>query len=83
MKITVYSTTTCPYCKALKDYLDEKRVGYEEKLIDQDDAAKKEMLSVSDGFLGVPFTVVEKDGGGRETIIGFDKNKIEAILEIS
>jgi glutaredoxin len=35
MKVIIYSTTTCPYCKMLKDYLDEKKVEYVEKLVDQ------------------------------------------------
>lgn len=64
----------------LKDYLDEKKVEYEEKLVDQDDSAKKEMLSASGGFLGVPFTLVRKSDGSQDTIIGFDKNKIDEVL---
>ena len=36
MKITVYSTTTCPYCKMVKAYLEEKNLNYEEHLVDQD-----------------------------------------------
>ena len=81
MKITVYSTTTCPYCQMLKDYLDEKGVSYEEKLVDQDDAAKNEMIGKSGGYLGVPFTVIEKDGSNEETVIGFDKTKIGELIK--
>lgn len=81
LKLTLYSTTTCPYCKMLKDYLDEKRIEYEEKLVDQHDSAKQEMLSASGGFLGVPFTVVIKNDGTQDTIIGFDKNKVDEVLE--
>lgn len=83
MQVTVYSTTTCPYCKMLKDYLGEKSVDFEEKLVDQDDQAREEMMKASGGFLGVPFTVITKDDGSRETIIGFDKNKVNGILGIS
>lgn len=79
MNITVYSTTTCPYCKRLKEYLNGKGVQYVEKLIDQDDAAREEMLSVSGGFQGVPFTVIEKEGK-KDTIMGFDQGKIDKIL---
>lgn len=81
MQIIIYSTTTCPYCKMLKDYLTEKGVSYVEKLVDQDDLAKEEMSQVSGGFLGVPFTLVVKDDGTKETIIGFDKNRVDEILE--
>ena len=80
MKVTIYSTTTCPYCKMLKDYLAEKGVDYTEKLVDQDDTAREEMSAESGGFLGVPFTVITKDGDTKETIIGFDKGKFDSIL---
>ena len=80
MKITIYSTTTCPYCQMLKEYLDEKDVSYEEKLVDQNDEAKTEMMEKSDGYLGVPFTVITKEDGGEETVLGFDKKRIEEII---
>lgn len=83
MKVTIYSTTTCPYCKMLKSYLEEKKIGFEEKLVDQDDVAKDEMMKASGGFLGVPFTVVVADNGSKSTIIGFDKGKINQVLGIN
>lgn len=82
MQITIYSTTSCPYCQMLKDYLGEKKVEYIEKLVDQDEKAKAEMLGVSGGFLGVPFSVIVKNDGSKETIIGFDKNRLDQILEL-
>jgi glutaredoxin len=66
----------------LKKYLDEKNFKYEEKLVDQDDAAKEEMMKDSGGFLGVPFSVITKGDGAKETVLGFDKNKINGILGI-
>lgn len=81
MQATIFSSTTCPYCKMLKSYLTEKNIPFTEKLVDMDEKAKEEMLSVSGGFLGVPFTVITKDGGSSETIIGFDKGKLESILQ--
>ena len=83
MQVIVYTTTTCPYCKMLKDYLREKGVNFEEKLVDQDDAARDEMMEASGGFLGVPFTVVIKDGGSKDTIIGFDKNRVNEIMGLN
>lgn len=80
MTITIYSTTTCPYCKMLKDYFAGKNAPYTEKLVDQDEAARTEMMAASNGFLGVPFTVVMKDDGTRESIIGFDKGKLDALF---
>ena len=83
MQVTIYSTTTCPYCKMLKDYLSENKITFTEKLVDQDDVAREEMMKDSGGFLGVPFVVVVKNGGTKETIIGFDKGKVNSILGIS
>jgi len=83
MQITIYSTTTCPYCKMLKDYLTQKGKAFSEKLVDMDEAAQKEMETVSGGFLGVPFSVVVKDDGSKESIIGFDKGKFNQTLGIS
>lgn len=82
MKIKVYSTMTCPYCKMLKDYLTEKGVAFENAFVDQDEAARAEMMQASGGFLGVPFTVITKDDGSKETVLGFDKNKINSILNL-
>jgi glutaredoxin len=83
MQITIYSTTTCPYCKALKDYLTSKSIVFTEKLVDMDENAQKEMSGISGGFLGVPFTLIVKDDGTKETVMGFDKGKIDTILQIS
>ena len=80
MNFTIYSTTTCPYCKMLKDYLTSKNVSFVEKLVDQDEAARDEMVAVSGGFLGVPFSVIVKEDGTKETIMGFDKGKLDTIL---
>lgn len=82
MTVTVYSTTTCPYCRMLMSYLDEKNVKYEKKLVDQDEAAREEMTAISGGFLGVPYTVIDKDGVQKK-IVGFDKAKVNEVLRLS
>ncbi len=80
MQFTIYSTSACPYCKMLKDYLEEKGVAYTEKMVDLDEAAKAEMSELSGGFFGVPFTLATFDDGRRETVIGFDRGKIDSLL---
>ncbi len=67
----------------LKDYLEGRNIAYDEKLVDQDENAKDEMAGESGGFLGVPFTVIVKGDGTKETIIGFDKGKLDGILGIN
>ena len=82
MQITIYSTTTCPYCKALKDYLTGKGVSFVEKMVDLDETVKEEMSKYSNGFLGVPFTLITLDDGRQEAIIGFDQGKIDSLLNL-
>lgn len=81
MKVTIYSTTSCPYCKMLKDYLTLENISFVEKLVDQDEVAKNEMSQESGGFLGVPFAVLIKEDGSKHTVVGFDKGKLEKILK--
>ena len=81
MKITIYSTTACPYCKMLKDYFSSKNIVFTEKLIDANESAQKEMQAVSGGFMGVPFILIEKEDGTKQTILGFDKGKLEQVLQ--
>jgi hypothetical protein len=65
-----------------KDYLVSKNIVFTEKLVDMDESALREMGEISGGFLGVPFTSVLKEDGSRETVIGFDKGKLDSVLRI-
>lgn len=77
--VKIYTTTTCPYCKLEKEYLDSKGVKYENIFVDKDAKAAEEMVKIS-GQMGVPFTVISKDDGHRITILGFDKEKLNGAL---
>jgi glutaredoxin len=66
----------------LKNFLEEKKLPYTEKLVDQDTTAKEEMIEKSDGYLGVPFTVITKDDGSEVKIVGFDKNLFNQTLGV-
>jgi glutaredoxin 3 len=82
MKITIYSTTTCGYCKMLKSYLHSKNIAYEEKVADTDQNLAKELYEKS-GQLGVPFTIIEKDDGSEEKILGFNRQHIDHVLGLA
>lgn len=79
MNVIVYTTATCPFCKMLMSYLNEKAIAFTEKRVDDDKEAAEEMMEVSGGFLGVPFTVIEKNGT-KESIVGFDQNKLGSVF---
>jgi len=77
--ITIYSTATCGFCKMLKSYLNSKDVAYDVKMADEDQAVAQELFE-SSGQLGVPFTIIETEDGTEEKILGFDRQKIDAVL---
>ena len=74
--IKVYSTPTCTYCVTLKKFLDEKGIKYEAVDVSQNEKDLQEMVDKS-GQMGVP--VIDIDG---QIVIGFNKNKIEGLLNI-
>tara|TARA_Y100000034_G_C6823153_1_gene370943 strand:+ start:135 stop:362 length:228 start_codon:yes stop_codon:yes gene_type:complete len=75
MSVTVYSTSTCPWCKKVKEFLTEKKVEFADKDVSEDQEAQKEMIDKS-GQMGVPVIVI-KD----KVIVGFDQEAIEKALE--
>jgi glutaredoxin 3 len=83
MEITIYSTTTCSYCHALRAWLDKQSIPYVYKLTDEDDAAMREFMSLNDGFLSVPFTVIETKDGKLTKITGFDQSKFRQALTLA
>lgn len=76
MKVTIYTTPTCPYCKQAKEFFKENNVKFTEIDVAADQSKAQEMIKKS-GQMGVP--VVEIDG---EFIIGFDKKALKDKLGI-
>jgi glutaredoxin 3 len=73
-KVTVYSTSTCPYCIRAKQFLQENDIIFQNFDISSDHQKAEEMIQKS-GQMGVP--VLDIDG---EIIVGFDKEKIKKVL---
>ena len=73
--IKVYSTSTCPWCHVLKDYLKKKNIAFDEIDVSTDHEAARKMVEKS-GQMGVP--QIEING---KMIVGFDKNAIDAELQ--
>ena len=72
--VKVYSTPTCPWCKKLKDWLNEKGIEYEDIDVASNQGAAQEMIKKS-GQMGVPQIEV-----GDKVIVGSDPEAIEAAL---
>lgn len=75
--VKVYTTSTCPYCAMLKNFLKEKNITFEELDVGKDRNALDEMRKKS-GQMGVP--VVDIDG---KIIVGFDKEAVSRELGIN
>lgn len=82
MNVTIYSTTTCATCHLVTDWLDKQGVSYIKKNTDEDAAAMAEFMTVNDGTIGVPFTVISDDAGAQTKILGFDQTKLKAALRL-
>ena len=75
-QVTVYTTPTCSWCTTLKTYLDQNQVSYREINVAADTSAAEAMVKKS-GQQGVPQTEIN-----GQMIVGFDKAKINQLLEI-
>jgi len=76
MKVIIYSTTFCPWCKSAKDFLKQNKIPFKEINVEQDPDKAREMIEKS-GQSGVP--VIDIDG---KIIVGFDKEKIKKVLKL-
>ncbi len=75
MAVKVYSTPTCPWCKKVKEFLNEKKIEFTEVNVAEDDKAREEIIEKS-GQMGVP--VVEVNG---KIIVGYNPDEIMKALE--
>lgn len=80
-KVKLYSTTTCPYCKMEKAWLDEHQITSEQVFVDLNPRAAQEMMQRT-GQMRVPVTEIEFDNANPEFVIGFDRLRLASILEI-
>ena len=75
-KVKIYTTPVCPFCLMAKEYLTSRGIEFEEIDVSKDEKAAQEMIQKS-GQMGVP--VIEIDG---QIVVGFDKEKIDQLLNL-
>ncbi|NLM35953.1 MAG: glutaredoxin family protein [Clostridiales bacterium] len=71
-KVIVYTSNTCTYCVAVKNYLREHNIEFEERNVGKTQY-RKELISL--GFMSVPVLKI-----GDEIIKGFDISAINNCL---
>lgn len=74
--VTIYTTPTCSWCQAVKEYLRAREIDFEEIDVAADQALAEEMMEKS-GQMGTP--VLEIDG---EIVIGFNRPEIDQLLDL-
>lgn len=72
--VLIYSTSTCPFCIRVKQFLTENNISFKNIDVSDDHQAAEEMIQKS-GQMGVP--VLDIDG---KIIVGFDKESIKQAL---
>jgi glutaredoxin-like YruB-family protein len=75
-EVTIYTSPTCSWCETVKDYLRAREIDFEEIDVSADMDRAQELVERS-GQYGVP--VVDIDG---EMVVGFDRPRIDALLEL-
>ncbi|MCD4724445.1 MAG: thioredoxin family protein [Bacteroidales bacterium] len=75
-RVTVYSTPGCSWCTTLKTYLRKNGIQFSDIDVSRDTAMAEEMMRRS-GQQGVPQTDIN-----GEIIVGFDKARINRLLDI-
>ncbi len=73
--VTVYTTTTCPYCVMLKNFLIDQKVSFKEVNVEKEPMMMQKLVQTT-GQLGVPQTEVN-----GKWVVGFDPNNIMMALK--
>ena len=75
-KVIVYSTPTCHFCHAAKEFFDSNNIKYDEFDVAGNMEKRKEMMEKS-GQLGVPVIIID-----NQVVVGFDKPRLSQLLDI-
>lgn len=74
--VTIYSTPSCHFCHAAKEFFAENKVTYTEHDVASDMDKRSEMIDMT-GQMGVPVIRIDDD-----IIVGFDEDKIKELLGV-
>lgn len=72
-RVKLYTTTSCPWCKAAKAYFRDNDIEFVEVDIVNDLAGRREMVTMT-GQYGVPVVLV-----GHKTLVGWNPGEFERL----
>jgi len=75
-QVTIYSTPTCHFCHAAKDFFTANKVKFTDYNVATDLEKRKEMIQKS-GQMGVPVIYV-----GDQLVVGFDEGRLKELIAI-
>ena len=75
-KVVIFTTPTCSFCNAAKQYFRTNSIRFTEVDVSRDSAAARDMVRKT-GQMGVPVILIN-----NRPIVGFDKPKIDQLLQI-
>jgi glutaredoxin 3 len=74
--VVIYTTPTCHFCHAAKEFFGANNIAYTEHDVMADATARAEMIEKS-GQMGVPVILV-----GDELTVGFDRERLASLLGV-
>jgi len=74
-RVIIFTSSSCPWCNRVKQYLREKRFRYREVNVERDAEGARELRRRN--IMGVPVVLIN-----NRPIVGFDKAKIDKLLGI-
>ena len=75
-QVTIYSTPTCHFCHAAKEFFDANKIAYTDHNVATDLEKRKEMVEKS-GQMGVPVITI-----GDQLTVGFDEDRLKELLAV-
>ncbi len=75
-KVLIFTTPTCSWCKRAMKYFRAHNIKFKQIDVSKDPVAARDMQKMS-GQMGVPVIKI-----GKDVIVGFDKPKIDKLLDI-
>jgi glutaredoxin 3 len=76
-QVTIYSTPTCHFCHAAKEFFEANHVAFTDYNVASDLTKRQEMIQKS-GQMGVPVIDV-----GGELVVGFDEDRLRELLGVA
>lgn len=74
--VILFTTSTCSWCRTVKQYLRKNDIRFKEVDITRDEKAARDMVRRT-GQQGVPVTLIN-----NRPVVGFNKNEINRLLNI-